>query len=154
STPFASCLGSPHTTGWHRSGGVCREGDAECKSRIRRVAARWRLALLPALLPPLLPVLLAMLLPALALPATAVHVPAVTLTAPGVRHPAVARSRRFPAAGTPGIAPALPEPGAADPDIAGARRDTDHLVPGRGWLHLAHHDTRPVVAGFGRDDTT
>src|SRR4029077_16633594 len=82
------------------------------------------------------------LFPALALPATALHVPAVALTPPGVRHPAVARSRGFPVSGMPGVPPAFPEPGAADPDITGRGRDTDHLVPRRGRGHLGHGNIR------------
>src|SRR5579862_5445478 len=83
-------------------------------------------------------------------PVTGTHVPATAPAHPGVRHPTVAGAWGFPVSRMPGITPALPEPGAADPEVTGRRCDAYHLVLRRRG-RLVGHD---LAADRSRCDDT
>src|SRR5580658_2356454 len=75
------------------------------------------------------------------LPAAAFVAPAIAGTTPGMRHPAIAGTRRRPVAGLPHVTPAHPAVTAAHPEVPGGRRNTNDRLDGRRRRRLGYHRT-------------
>src|SRR6185436_5404357 len=88
------------------------------------------------------------------------QMPPTSLVHPDVRLPVVARPRGLPMTPDPDVAATHPVPEAADPDVSGCRRSTDHLhlrrrrrgehdLTGEAWLHRG--DDTAAESGQGGD---